>query len=532
MQGGDKSRPIIWKEPKVKISQKTPQRVCVNISNGNDGIAKYNLCSRYGHVQQYDDACFKRSRNHSQYSHAMGNVNISCNSGNRSSNSIIPSSDSRRLQDAKKRKRSRTVDDRYNKGVGASLNSNPNSLLSFLSSSNRVQKTSGSRRFNVRFAIPFTAISTLWLSGIFTRDYAAASYSATPLSHPAPMVSIMGTSFSLSKLNPFNPITELFDKASLWVEGLRDRIAEITVDLMAKTYELCATLILKTPLWIFDNEWFENATHQFSIFSLGIVTVLTVLEGVKRMFSGLGRKRKPAMEMKDIMKRWGIVSIALTSIPIIFQKSFQTLNYVSEKVVSMGVTNMESVKAFGVDSYFDLIVLAIFNIVLVGTVIPVLWSNGRRFFDILVLGVISPFALTAWIFDSYRHLFNQWWDNLKQLSLVQVYYALFLLILGWFIFGIPTPDSFTGMVTKLLVVIGGFARMTNPPRIISKHMNLGDGFDEVYRGLGKGKENFKKSARIIKGVAKGPRGVVESVWNVSKRPKVVAPTRMSKFHGK
>lgn len=463
----------------------------------------------------------------------MGNVPVFYSSGNRNCSGKLTSSNSRNLQDVKKRKGISGVDYRYNKRIGASPNSNSSRLFPFLPSTNRIQKNPIFRGLNVKaLSIPFTTISTLLLSGIFTRDYAAATYSATPLSHPTPIVSTNNTSFSLASLNPFSSINGFFDKASQWIDDLPSKITDMSVELMAKTYELCTSLILKTPLWIFDNEWFKNTTYQFSMFTISIVTVLTALEGIKRMFSGARKNKGKTMEMKEIMKRWSLVSLVLTSVPFIFQKSFQALNYVSEKVISMGVNTMQSVASPDVVSGFDVLTLLIFNIVLIATVIPVLWSNGRRFFDIMVLGVITPFALTAWIFDSYRHLFNQWWDNLKKLSLVQIYYAVFLLVLGWFIYGIPTPDTFTGVIIKLLVVVGGFARMSNPPNIISRHMNVGEGFDGIYSGLGKTANNIKKSSRIVKGVLSGPKGVAHAIWKNSMHPKVIAPTRMSKFHGK
>src|SRR5690606_32248600 len=63
-----------------------------------------------------------------------------------------------------------------------------------------------------------------------------------------------------------------------WCRSLPEHIAEWSVQLMGWLYELCSTLILKTPLWIFDNEWFSNTTYMFSLISLGIVSVLTVIE--------------------------------------------------------------------------------------------------------------------------------------------------------------------------------------------------------------------------------------------------------------
>jgi hypothetical protein len=286
-----------------------------------------------------------------------------------------------------------------------------------------------------------------------------------------------------------------------WWHNLPQEIAEGSINLMAWLYDLSATLILKTPLWIFNNEWFENTTYMFSMLSIGLVSVLTIVEALKRMVMKMRKRKVQPMDMKEIMKRWFIVAGLTTAVPFLFQKAFQGLNKISDFFISMGAETMRATALPTNIAWFDVLTLTVFDIVLISTIVPVLWKNGRRFFDIMVLGVISPLALTAWIFDPYKHWFKQWWDNLKHLSLVQVYYSLFLLILGWFIFGVPTPAHYTGLIVKLLVVIGGFARMVNPPRLINKHLDSGGGFDEVY-GSAKGttdkvKKNFVDSAKII-----------------------------------
>lgn len=290
----------------------------------------------------------------------------------------------------------------------------------------------------------------------------------------------------------------------VWFEELPAHIAEGSVVLMAWLYDLCSNLILKTPLWLFDNEWFENTTYLFSLLSIGLVSVLTVIEGIKRMMSGLRKSGVDGigrpMELKSIFKRWFFVAGITTVVPYAFQKAFQGLNYVSETLISMGKKTMDAAALPETVTVIDAVALTVFDIILISTVIPVLWKNGRRFFDLMVLGVASPVALTAWIFDPYRHYFKQWWSNVKQLSLVQVYYSLFLLILGWFIFGVPTPVQFTGLIVKMLVVTGGFARMANPPRIIASKMEMGKGFGEEYGGkvtVSKLAKNFKDTATLI-----------------------------------
>lgn len=283
--------------------------------------------------------------------------------------------------------------------------------------------------------------------------------------------------------DPIQKIMNWFGEFTTLIENLPKQIGVLSADLMAWIYQLCSDLILKTPLWLFDNDWFFNMCHLFSAVALGAAAVLTIIEGIKRMLSGVKDGRKPfvsqPMEFSTIIKRWSMVAGFTAVVPYVFQKAFQFLNFLSEKISSLGGHTMKAAALSSSFSTIDVIALIAFDIVLISTVIPLLWQNGRRFFDLLTLGVVTPLALVAWVFDSYRHLFNQWWTNLKHLSLVQVFHSLFLLIIGWFIFGIPTPVDFTGTVIKLIVVIGGFARMTNPPRIIAKHLDSGGGMDEI-----------------------------------------------------
>lgn len=332
-------------------------------------------------------------------------------------------------------------------------------------------------------------------------------------------------------LNPLKPFIDDWVAMKEWFFNVPQNVAEFSVGLMANLYELCAKLILTTPLWIFDNQWFQNTTYMFSLSAIGIVSTLTAIEGIKRMLAKVNKKVSKPMDIKEIGKRWFIASGILTAAPWLFQKTFQILNWVSNTLISMGGDTIRSVALPENIPIFDVIVLVLFDAVLITTIIPVLWKNGRRFFDILVLGITTPFAMTAWIFDSYKHLHRQWWERLKHLSMVQVYYALFLLVLGWFIFGVPTPTDFIGMIIKLLVVIGGFARMVEPPRLISKHLDTDGGFDEVTGDAGKALKGTKKNwARTVQLIG-GPKKLIAGMLT----EKVASPTskgktRMARFH--
>lgn len=278
---------------------------------------------------------------------------------------------------------------------------------------------------------------------------------------------------------------------------------------MAKLYELCSNLILKTPLWIFDNDFFHNTTYKFSLIAIGAVSVLTAVEGIKRMLPNT--KHKP-MELKEISKRWFMVAGVISIAPWLFQKAFQGLNWVSDTLIKMGADNMQSNALPENIKLFDIFILVGFDLILISTIIPILWQNARRFFDIMVLSISAPFALSAYVFDSYRGWFKQWLDSLKKLSLVQVYYSLFLLVLGWFIYGVPTPDDFTGMIVKLLIVIGGFTRLLSPPQLISGRLDKGGGFEEITGGVKKTWTKTRKNFEIAKGLlTKNPKKVLTAL---------------------
>lgn len=341
-----------------------------------------------------------------------------------------------------------------------------------------------------------------------------------------PEVSAAG--FKDFSLNPLQPIVDDWEAVKTFFKELPHNIAVWSVELMAKLYELSTSLILKTPLWLFDNEWFKNTTYKFSLICIGIVSILTSVEGIKRMLPKYRGKSNP-MELKDIAKRWFLVAGAMTATPWLFQKAFQGLNWVSDTLIKMGSDNMRANALPENIQLFDVFILISFDLLLISTLVPVLWKNGRRFFDLLILSASAPFAFSAWIFDSYRGWYKQWWENVKHLSLVQVYHSLFLLVLGWFIYGVPTPSSVTGMIVKLLVVIGGFSRLNSPPRLISGRLDKGGGFDEVTGGLKKTFDATKRNIEFTKGlITKNPKKILSALSKNNMTAAKVLPIKKDK----
>lgn len=328
-------------------------------------------------------------------------------------------------------------------------------------------------------------------------------------------------SFTENVKEVFNTFAEMFN----WFKNLPENITTLTTEFTSNMYELVSMLILKTPLWIFNNAWFEQTTYKFSLLAIGVVTSLTIIEGIKRKF------RKRHMNLKDIGKRWFIVAGLSTVVPFLFYHFFKYLNLISDKIISLNKAIIAT-PDMTVLPAFDILVLLCFNIVLVGITIPTLLKNARRFFDILTLGLMTPLALTAWIFDSWRHLFNSWWNNLKSLSMVQIVYAFYLMVIGLLLYGAnAVPGDLNSAIMKCLFVIGGFTRLMNPPNFVNTMMGGEQGIHSKLKGDGE-----KAGGKLLKGLTQA-YGVYKNPLNLGKRifAKKAIPnssTRMGRIHGR
>lgn len=406
------------------------------------------------------------------------------------------------------------MDARHHKGNNASTDKRSKYLHYLPSSKLLIQKLKllKSRLLKIT-AVPAAVVSTFFLTSIGDKAYAETISSDSFFDKGKNMFSGFLQDTFMPDVNPIKEVMDWFGEFVKLITDLPHNVAKLSADLLAWIYDLCTGLILKTPLFLFDNEWFTTMSLGFSGVAVGMVVVLTIIECIKRMLSGASKKIRP-MEFTTIMKRWSLVAGITSVTPFLFKSAFKLLNFISGKLTSMGSDIMTASALTTTFSTIDVITLLVFDAILISTVIPMLWTNGRRFFDLLVLGVVAPVALSCWVFDSHKHFFTQWWSNVKHLSLVQVYHSLFLLIIGLFIFGIPFPADFTGTVVKLLVVIGGFARMQNPPKIIANKLDNGKGLDEVM------KSNVKEtSKKLIKNFAMSKATVLSplTLWKKFKK---------------
>lgn len=252
-----------------------------------------------------------------------------------------------------------------------------------------------------------------------------------------------------------------------WINHLPEKIPQMSVNLLSWIYEILSKYILITPLWLFQNSIFANTTLVFSILSIAVVIILTVIESIKRMYP---TKKIRYTSFTEIIKRLPIAIGASGFAPFAFEQIYKFLNKLSQSISSIGRSYIEKDQAINFDwSTLDLIGIVGLDLSLISILFPIFIKNGRRFFDIIALGTMTPLAFAAWIFDDYKHLHQKWWKHLKQMSVIQVTYSIFICLIGILIFGTTnsfTPNGASDYFIKMLMILGGLTRLINPPNIV------------------------------------------------------------------
>lgn len=272
-------------------------------------------------------------------------------------------------------------------------------------------------------------------------------------------------------LSKWEEIGEFIQKIIHFFNHLPENLPQYTINLLAKTYEIMSSTVLQTPLFIFNNSYLQDTSLVFAGISMLIVTILTMFEGIKQML------KKKHTDLVKISKRYILAILGAGFAPFLFEKTFYLLNTLSDAIAKIGSSEMANFQMFhsipaltGLNISF----LVIFDLIVVALLIPIILQTARRWWDILCLSVLTPLSLTAWIFDDYRHLFHRWWGNVKLLSQTQIVYAIYICLMGVFIFGTQNIATGGGLLLKLLIITGGLFRMCNIPTFVKNRVDDGN----------------------------------------------------------
>ncbi|AZV43699.1 hypothetical protein BAOM_3090 [Peribacillus asahii] len=313
--------------------------------------------------------------------------------------------------------------------------------------------------------IPTTAISTTFLFAKFTQaksflergDVSNGYFSGKAIAERGGLTS---------------EISRFFEEANKTIEyfkNINQHIYQWSLDLLSFTYETLTTIVLQTPLFLFNNSFVKNTSTTFSMISVSIVILFTIYEMIMKLL------KKRHTDFKTIIKRFPLAVAATGFAPFLFEKSFELINKITKGITQVGgiTLNGSSFANFVTVGEIDVLILLLFDVTLLSLLIPIFLQQGKRWWELFCLSAISPLALSAWVFDRHSHLFHQWWNHIKRLSMVQLVYGTFIVLLGVFIYGTRfiSPEMF---FVKLLVTIGALTSLSNPPQIV-KAYSRGDG---------------------------------------------------------
>ncbi|MEM4994980.1 hypothetical protein WKH56_20660 [Priestia sp. SB1] len=267
------------------------------------------------------------------------------------------------------------------------------------------------------------------------------------------------------------------------IKNAPSTLPNASIEFLAWIYKTISSVILYTPLMLFNNDYFTDTTGIFMTISAGLVVILTIFEGIKRMC------KKDSTGLKEIGMRVPVATVLAGAAPWLFKKTFQFLNYISSIFINLSHKQMTNIKENPLIMWDGLNTIALlgFDIVLLVMMFGVLMQNGRRWFDIICLGCLCPVALTAWVFKDHRHHFDTWFSNVKDLSFVHLYYAIFLFIIGMIMFGTPMYSLVTmptAFLAKFLIIIGGLYRLKHPPKLFSSKLESGVGINTMLKTVG------------------------------------------------
>jgi hypothetical protein len=250
-----------------------------------------------------------------------------------------------------------------------------------------------------------------------------------------------------------------------WITNLPDHLPKYSVQIMTSIFNIISNVTLNTPLFIFDNPVIQDKTLIFSGISVLLVILATALNGIKRMC------RKQFTPLKSIMPKFFTATIISGMSPFLFKTGFSILNKLCHWLndLTNNMSNLEFINHHTM-GFFDGLMLGGFDLVSFALLIPILLKTGKRWFDLLCLSAITPLAMTAYVFDETKHLFNKWFNAIIIRGQTQVVYAFFLFIMSVFIFGTVGLGihSVYDILMRLLILVGGLITLANPPEFVTR----------------------------------------------------------------
>jgi hypothetical protein len=237
--------------------------------------------------------------------------------------------------------------------------------------------------------------------------------------------------------------------------------------------------VLFTPFEIFKNPAVTSALLKMSLVSASLVTILAMLEGIKRSFS---MKYTP---MSQIAARYPVALGVSAFAPYLFYYGAIGANTVTGMMGKLTGSTMDgrdlymnNMHGLGDHVYMSLLTF-IFMIALFVYLFKIILFHATRWFGLLFNMITTPLAMLSYMFKPYEHVASAWVKDTLAKFGVQIAHSFMLGIIAIILYS-PNMLPFSGFTTgvewilvKLMLAIGGLHMMMNPPAWITGYLDKG-----------------------------------------------------------
>lgn len=277
---------------------------------------------------------------------------------------------------------------------------------------------------------------------------------------------------------PSNPLLSKWDPFYLmsqgWEHVKQDAIASAKEALKVMTdgyydtisylYKTMTEWITTVPIDLLSNDNAYKMQGLFMGYSVLMVIFLSIGEGFKALF-GINYTKPATIFGRTFI---AFIGAGLTMPAVIWLAkcmniAVQMVLILGEKYLN-GTNDLGAVlRDFSGSGTVNFIASLLFMLAFLFFIVKALFKVGIRWFDLLMNLVASPFAWAAYVTDgTSKHLAN-WLKGTGRLLLINLVYAFYVTVISTIVIAPGAIDSFGGFMGRLLLILGGLWRLSNPP---------------------------------------------------------------------
>ncbi len=227
--------------------------------------------------------------------------------------------------------------------------------------------------------------------------------------------------------------------------------------------------LLFTPLGIFNNPETISIVFRFGALSAAIVTLLSILEGIKRMLSlSYTPLRQMVVRYPLALAVTGFAPLAFYWTAMGVNKAVELIGALTKAGLSDTYTYANQIQALG-DSIFMSGLTFFFLVAASFYMTKAFLQNGARWFGLLFNCVTTPLVMMGYIFKPYEHIAGAWLSDTMKKFGTQVVHSFYLSLIAVIMFSPKVvassslEDGFNAAIVRLMLAVGGLHLMMHPP---------------------------------------------------------------------